>query len=860
MKVLSLNGADWRLEAYWINQWRIRPLSAQLSRPMLTDIPAAVPGAIHADLRAAGIIPDWQAGSASFASEWVSNRDWVLKKTVEVPADFAGTLCLEFDGLDYAGSVRIDGKDIGRFEGTHLRHRLELPGVKPGQRFELSLLFEAAPPLDGQIGWTSRTRLFKPRFGYWWDWCSRIINVGIWQDARLVARSAGRFDGVRVLARVDDDLHTGRLQIVGATSGAVSRLRATLTDGERIVCRSEVALAGAGFDIACNVPDVKLWWPATHGDQPLYDLTVELLDSSGAVTDRLERRIGFKHVRWAQNADAPRDAEPYTCVVNGVPIFLRGVNWVPLSPLYGLPDAAAYDTRIRQYRHMNCNLLRVWGGAILERHEFYDACDRHGLLVWQEFPLSSSGLDDRPPDDAETIHQLERIATEYIERRGHHASHLLWCGGNELQKKVLIEGIETSVPVDATEPLMQAWLRRIDRLDPGKRFLVTSSTGPRFYAFAENYGKGLHHDVHGPWANVPLAERHAYWNNDDSLFRSEVGAPGCASVTALERYVDRGIPLATSPPAAASQPPRSFREVLWPPDTSNPAWLIPAATWVPWDEVTREFGPIEGGASRLGEIVKASRYLQAESYRYAAEAARRAWPHRSGFVIWMGHDMLHCTCNNSAIEVDGGSKPAADWLRLAYGPRHVSLRTERFSYLPGADFSGEVWVHAEQNTRPRVTGASRVTARLLDLRGRLIHEAAADITDLSESARVLTLSWPVRAAEFDLFVVTLEWVLGDAVVRNAYLMSQKEAHPLAPLLSLPHAELDVKHEAGRSFAIRNTGDVAAVSVRVACDGPLLAAPNNVLLMPGENATISYEKLDTDRNPHPVSVEWFNQPA
>jgi beta-mannosidase len=79
------------------------------------------------------------------------------------------------------------------------------------------------------------------------------------------------------------------------------------------------------------------------------------------------------------------------------------------------------------------NMLRIWGGGFLERQVFYDLCDEKGLLIWQEFPLCSSGLDNCPPDDEKSIEQMSKFAESYIQRIQHHACLFLWCGGNELE-------------------------------------------------------------------------------------------------------------------------------------------------------------------------------------------------------------------------------------------------------------------------------------------------------------------------------------------------------------------------------------------------------------------------------------------
>lgn len=841
MKSISLNGSAWTLTGYWQNQWRMDPPAGVPFRPVMPAVPAVVPGAVHADLYRAGLIGHWNDGLNAQRCEWVNNRDWSLKRAVTVPADFDGQLALECDGLDYSGYLLINGKEISRFEGTHARHQFDLTDrVGPGETFELGFLFDLAPRVDGVYGYTSRTRIFKPRFGYYWDWCTRIVNVGIWQGVQLVSRGPAAFEGCRVLPRVNDDLTSGYVRLAGSVRGEPATLRYVLRDeaGEAIRAGEE-QVGLSSFDVLIKLDRVKLWWPATHGDQPLYHLKIELLDGDGKVSDSIERTIGFKRVRWLQNPGAPDGAKPYLCEVNGRALFLRGVNWVPLSPLYGTVSAERYEAFIHLYRNMNVNVLRVWGGGILERPEFYEQCDRQGLLVWQEFPLSSSGIDNWPPEDPEVIAQLERIAAEYIERRCHYACHLLWCGGNELQGALDGGKVGTGKPVDESHPLMQRWAKLVAELDPGKRFQASSPSGPRFHANEEDFGKGIHHQTHGPWRNVPFDERFGYFDGDDSLFRSETGVPGCSSLAALERH--RG------------------EQSVWPPRASNLHWLVPASAWIPWDEVTREFGPIPDDPSQLPTVVKASRYLQADSYRYIAEATRRRYPNCSGFIIWMGQDSVHCTSNNSVIQIDASAKPAYDWLQRAWGDRHVSLRHDSIHYAPGRPIVGDVWLHRDQ-AGAAATGSLTVSLRTLD--GRIVESLSVPVSGAGESIRAAAIDWSAPECSERLFVIDLVWEDSGREVSNRYLLSQQADHPLGPMLALPAAALTVERAGDDVVTILNGDEIAALAVRLVGTVPdqaVLTDVNDLIVFPGESCMVRFATVaaSADAEPTDLAVEWFN---
>jgi beta-mannosidase len=316
--------------------------------------------------------------------------------------------------------------------------------------------------------------------------------------------------------------------------------------------------------------DIDLWWPNGHGSQKLYQIRVELLDQASRTTDTCQKRVGFKQVRWEKCLGAPDAADPWLCIVNSKPVFLQGINWTPIRPNFADVKVSEYAARLRIYRDMGVNTMRVWGGAFLEKEAFYDLCDESGFLVWQELPMSSSMIDNAPPDDAGSIAEMADISRSYIERRAHHVCLFVWCGGNELQTALDgTSGIGT--PLGTSHPMLGHLAIVIAELDPSRRFLPTSASGPRFMADEAAFGKGEHWDVHGPWKPQTDLERDwaRYWQNDDALMRSEVGSPAPSSADLIRRYKGDCDEL----PASNDNP--LWRKVQW---------------WPEWDAFINEKG------------------------------------------------------------------------------------------------------------------------------------------------------------------------------------------------------------------------------------------------------------------------------
>lgn len=634
-KTYDAGALEWRLTGLSPFQWQWER-GARPEGPWTADVgpvPARVPGSVQQALRQAGVLPDWNAGLESRACEWVENRHWLFETTLP-DAWFADGArhTLVCEGLDGNGWVLFNGRELGTFAHAFLPHRFDLtPAVRPaGNR--LQIVFGLSPRWLGQIGFTSRFTDWKPRFNYTWDWVPRLVQIGVWDAVRVeVTDAAPNLAGARCRTGFDRQCGTGFATVWNAAPDGAAEARFALWEGDRQLAATAADPAALRGGWRWEGLPVRPWWPNGHGEQPLYTLSCCLVDAEGAELDCRRWRVGFCSVEWQPCAGAPEGADPWLCVVNGTPVFLQGVNWTPIRPAFADVPPEAYRQRLETYRDLGCTVLRVWGGAVLEKPVFYDLCDELGLLVWQEFPLSSSGLDNWPPEDPASLAALTAAAASYIERRQHHVSLLCWCGGNELQGGLDGSRVGTGKPAGLSHPLLRAFAETVRRLDPGRRFLPTSASGPLFYAQRADFGKGLHWDVHGPWKG----ESEDYWREDDALFRSEVGAPGASPADVIREFAG-GLPVL---PGSADNP-------LW----RRTSW------WIEWPEFVAERGR---EPRDLEEYVAWSQARQALFLARAARACKGRFPRCGGFIVWMGHDCFPCTANTAILDYHGRPKPAA---------------------------------------------------------------------------------------------------------------------------------------------------------------------------------------------------------
>lgn len=616
------------------------------SHAEIPPIPAQVPGSVQQSLRQAGFLPDWNQGLNARNCEWVENRHWIFE--TELPAEWIESgkrVQLHCLGLDYAGCFLVNGSEVGTFRGTFIPCKVDLaPHLKSGAN-RLAIVFEAPPRWLGQFGYTSRMTEWKPRFNYTWDWTSRLVQLGIWDDLFLEVSDGNDFGEIVCRTSASPGKRQGELHMEGTIVGDQAEwVHLSLEKAGATIREEKIKREDWERGVTWGELDIELWQPNRSGRQPRYTLACCLLDATGAILDQTTRTVGFKHVSWERCRNGPSEADPWICVVNGKPTFLQGVNWTPIRPNFADVTDDDYRRRLELYRDLGCNIMRVWGGAFLEKQIFYDLCDELGLLVWQEFPLSSSGVENWPPEDGRSIAELSDIALSYIERRRHHVSLLLWCGGNELQGA--LDGGKEGVgkPIDENHPLMKRLAAIVRTEDPGRRFLATSSSGPRFGADEADFGKGLHWDVHGPWIPAGEIDRDwkRYWENDDALFRSETGAPGASPADVI----------------------REFKGALaeMPANVGNPLWRR-TAWWIESDQFIREKG---AAPESLDEYVAWNQERQSRALAIAARACKDRFPACGGFIVWMGHDSFPCTANTAIVDFHGRPKPAALALREVF--------------------------------------------------------------------------------------------------------------------------------------------------------------------------------------------------
>jgi beta-mannosidase len=430
--------------------WTVTPVAPGGSVPVevaqrAEPVPATVPGCVHTDLLAAGLIPDPYLDDNEVRLGWVGRTDWRYETRFHWdPAAAPGIRHVDLvcAGLDTVARVAVNGHEVGRTANMHRGYRFPIDSVlRPGEN-QLSVRFDSAyryaETLREELG--DRPSAYDPEpypfirkmaCNFGWDWGPTLVTAGIWRQLGLHAWRVARLAQVRPEVTVDGAEGRVRLHVDFVREETAADVPVTLTAtisgpaGDR---RQGHVVLGPGQrsgTITLAVKDPALWWPRGYGDQPLYDLALRLHTSDGTDLDTWSRAVGFRSIKLDTTPD--QHGTPFTLVVNGVPVFARGVNWIPDDVFPTRVDRDRYATRLRQACEANVNLLRIWGGGRYESEEFYSLCDELGLLVAQDFLFACAAY----PEESPLAEEVAAEARDNVVRLASHPSLVLWCGNNE---------------------------------------------------------------------------------------------------------------------------------------------------------------------------------------------------------------------------------------------------------------------------------------------------------------------------------------------------------------------------------------------------------------------------------------------
>lgn len=608
-------------------------------------LPATVPGGTYADLLAAGQIHDPFFGENEKDVQWVADRDWEYCRQFVVEPELLGQDRVELvcEGLDTLAEISLNGEPLAQTNNMFRSYRWDVKERLLDGINTLSVVFRSpvaftdarqkARKLPTLMN-AGMAHLRKVQSHFGWDWGPRLPISGIWREIKLEGFSCARLEDVHIQQRHEH----GNVSLSATVSveewkanSLVLQLQLTHPNGKL----QQVGAAVNGRQPMCltlNIDSPQLWWPNGLGTQPLYQAKVLLVDNVRCL-DQKSFQVGLRRVELRQEPD--EYGKSFTFVVNGVPIFAKGANWIPADSFPTRLTPERYARLIKDAVNANMNMLRVWGGGYYEEEAFYDLCDRYGILVWQDFMFACAAY---PFDETDFLENVKVEIEQAVRRLRHRTCLVLWSGNNEIEMiwglwkkhKSLTKACERFFYHELPE-----W---VTALDPDHTYWPSSPSSGKFM---EKTNSDAYGDTH-LWQVWHGLKPFTFFRKRFTRFASEFGLEALPALETIHGFTHTKELSLEAPVMQQHQKCAGGNDKMLYYLTHR--FRLPAS---------------------LSDIVYLTQVQQAECIRIAVEHWRRNRPRCSGALYWQLNDCWPVT-SWSSIDYEGR------WKALQYAARRFN--------------------------------------------------------------------------------------------------------------------------------------------------------------------------------------------
>ena len=449
-----------------------------------------VPSNVEPTLQKMGLCGDYMPADDEFTmARFETVDDWTYTTTFDAPELPEGyTRNLVFEGIDTLSEIYLNGEKLGSTDNMHMAYRFAADLRPFGNELKVIIrsvdLWAREHPHDdfsrpqNFMGhYDTQTNIRKARHQWGWDNAPRIITSGIIRDVYIEDLPHKRFEDVYIYTNeLRDDIAVIGISYFYKTPAKLltnHRIRISLIDGDKTVHSSTfpIRFVQGLVKIGVDRKKIKLWWPSGFGEPKLYDMKIEMLEGDESVA-LYERKFGIRTIDVEHTDDLTEDGKgEFVFRVNGEKVFLRGTSWKPLDPLASEADRKTKSLdALKKISELHCNMVRIWGGGIYEDREFFDYCDAHGIMVWQDFMFAC----EIPSLERGYLRLVFKEAEQIIKKLRNHPSLALWCGDNECDR--CIEWVQ---PYSNMLPSQSAVTRKVlssavIRFDPYRYYLKSS--------------------------------------------------------------------------------------------------------------------------------------------------------------------------------------------------------------------------------------------------------------------------------------------------------------------------------------------------------------------------------------------------
>ena len=728
---------------------------------------ADVPGVVHTDLMANGIIEDPFYRLNERAVQWIDKEDWIYE------TEFTGhnkivtreNQQIVFKGLDTYADVYLNDSLILKANNMFLEWKTNVKGILKAGKNKLKVYFhspvkidmpkwEALPYqlkadndqsengglLNRKIGIFAR----KAGYHYGWDWGPRLVTSGIWRPVYLEAWDNIKIENVHIIQK---EVSSERANLTSAveiiSSRNIKNAIITIKADERLIATKCADLKKGlnEFRLDYTIKEPQLWWSNGLGNPYLYKFTTAV-SLENHISDSISCNIGIRSLKVI--ADKDKYGRSLYFELNGKPVFMKGANYIPGDNFLPRITPEKYEKAILDAKNANMNMLRVWGGGIYEDDLFYDFCDKHGILVWQDFMFACALY----PGDKAFTESVKQEAIYNVKRLRNHPCLALWCGNNENIDawfgwgwKKEYETMENGYADKLWNDLYNLYFRLLPQVveEYGGG---TGYRGSSPIAYPDKKSDGIHGDSHfwGVWhGNMPISQ----YNKERSRFFSEYGFQAFPEFESVKMY------------APLKEDHRIDSEVMM----SHQRGGIAANNKIK-EYMLKSYNKPKDFESFL----YVGMLLQGDAIKTAMEAHRRDMPYCMGSLFWQHNDCW----------------PVASWSsRDYYGRWKAQHYFARKAYdmilVSPVVMDGQLTVHLVSDYLKPVRG--KFTLKVMDMEGNIIYSKAEATKTPVNSSKLIFKSDIKKIsgnASFNDIIIYTEFQTSNKTYTNiAYTAEQK---------------------------------------------------------------------------------------
>lgn len=835
--------APWTASAQPVDQsivsgWQFRAV-VDTQHPGAADWhPATIPGEVHTDLQAAGLIPDPFFADNEKRQQWIGEQDWEYRTTLRASAALLAHQHIElvFDGLDTFAEVTLNGHPLLKADNMFRAWRTDVrPLLHPGDN-ELRVLFhspykvmspvlaklpyilpgsgyEAYDPAKGiyPVGHYIRTAGYE----YGWDWGPKLVTMGIWRPVRIEAWDDARINNLHIeqtSVNAERALLQAQIDVEAAHAGKVTVDLNFESIGKPPASNLRYhgeQLLDAGVNhlvIPLRIEHPRLWFPAGYGAQDRYRVSLEVKSKNGAkLLDRSEEKIGLRSVELRRQPD--QWGTSFTFVVNGIPIFAKGANVIPMDSFPARVTAQRERALLTAARDANMNMIRMWGGGYYQTDSFYETADELGLMVWQEFAFGGGMV----PGDKAFQDNVREEAIQQVKRLRDHPSVVLWCGNNEVETAWDSWGdridFKKQIGPDQRERVWQDYvvlfrdiLKSVVAQQGGGAPYWPSSPGANFEDRAGNDHNG---DMHywNVWSgSAPIDD----YRKVETRFLSEYGFQGMPDLATVHAFAGK-------------------EEDLTAPALANHERFIHG-----FDRIQHYLDQETGPARDFASFDYLSQFVQAEAIQTEAEHLRSQMPRAMGSLYWQLNDCW----------------PVVSWASIDYygRPKALQYYAQRF-YAPVAIapvFDGkQIQAHMISDRLQPVIGVLRL--RVMDFAGNQLADSSQSITIPALTSLAIA---PLNTNSIYNFDPSRDVAVFELTSNGEILASHTLYFAKTLELKLPQPTIDASVElspSGKDYLVRLQSNTLARAVQIATPGfDSTFSTNFIDLLPNQPVTVHLE--------------------